>query len=159
VPADAALLNRLKRGLDGIADSCSQFERQAVDLITAGAGKAFDLSREDPQLVARYDTGMFQCGKKVFEPSGLGTLMLTARRLVEAGCGFVTVRCAGWDMHADGNNPGIVSGMQMLGPTVDKGVSAFLDDLADRGLSGKVLLVVIGGQTISVKLRGRTQLT
>ena len=40
--------------------------------------------------------------------------MLVARRLCESGCGFVTVHSAGWDMHADGNNPGIVSGMEML---------------------------------------------
>jgi len=151
-----AEFNRLQRGLDGVADSYSQFERQAVELITGGAGKAFDLSQEDPKLVARYDTSMFRCGKKVFEPSDLGTLMLTARRLVEAGCGFVTVQSAGWDMHADGNNPGIVNGMQMLGPTVDKAVSAFLDDLADRGLADKVLLVVTGdfGRTPRINNRG-----
>lgn len=151
-------INRLKRGFgrQDLADSYTQFEQQAVDLITGAAGKAFDLSGEDPKLVARYDTGMFQCGKKVFQPSRLGRLLLTARRLVEAGCGFVTVQSAGWDMHADRNNPGIVKGMQMLGPTVDKAVSAFLADLADRGLLEKTLLVITGdfGRTPKINKRG-----
>lgn len=82
--------------------------------------------------------------------------MLTARRLIEAGCGFVTVHSAGWDMHADGNNPGIVAGMEMLGRPVDRAVSAFLEDLALRGLSEKVLLVIAGdfGRTPKVNARG-----
>ena len=52
--------------------------------------------------------------------------MLMARRLVEAGCGFVTVQNSGWDMHADVNNPGIEAGMRMLGPTVDQSPSLLL---------------------------------
>lgn len=151
-------LNQLKRGLDrsGVGETYSQYEQQAVDLITGAASKAFDLSQEKPKLVERYDTSMYKCGKKVFEPSELGHMMLTARRLVEAGCGFVTVQSAGWDMHADSNNPGIVKGMNMLGPTVDKAVSAFLEDLKDRGLSDKVLLVITGdfGRTPKINNRG-----
>jgi uncharacterized protein (DUF1501 family) len=82
--------------------------------------------------------------------------MLTARRLIEAGAGFVTVQSAGWDMHADGNNPGVVDGMNMLGPTLDKALSAFLDDLASRGLSEKVLTVVTSdfGRTPTINSRG-----
>ena len=82
--------------------------------------------------------------------------MLTARRLIEAGCGFVTVHSAGWDMHADGNNPGIVAGMEMLGRPVDKGVSAFLEDLRQRGLSDHVLLIITGdfGRTPKINDRG-----
>src|SRR5206468_1089509 len=80
-------------------------EQQAVDLLTRGAARALDVAREDPRLVDRYDTSMFSCGKKVFQPSVLGRQMLLARRLVEAGAGFVTVQSAGWDMHADVNNP------------------------------------------------------
>jgi uncharacterized protein (DUF1501 family) len=82
--------------------------------------------------------------------------MLMARRLVEAGCGFVTVQNAGWDMHADVNNPGVEAGMRMLGPTVDRAVSAFLDDLEARGLGEKVLLVITGdfGRSPRVNPRG-----
>ena len=35
----------------------------------------------------------------------LGKQLLLARRLCEAGCGFVTVSDCGWDMHANENSP------------------------------------------------------
>jgi uncharacterized protein (DUF1501 family) len=75
---------------------------------------------------------------------------------VEAGCGFVTVQNSGWDMHADGNNPGIGPGMEMLGPPVDKAVSAFLEDLSNRGLLDKALLIITGdfGRTPTINARG-----
>ena len=59
-------------------------------------------------------------------------------------------------MHADGNNPGIVKGMNMLGWTLDKAVSAFLQDLDNRGLSEKVLFVLTGdfGRTPTINKRG-----
>jgi uncharacterized protein (DUF1501 family) len=46
--------------------------------------------------------------------------------------------------------------MRMLGPTVDRAVSAFLDDLEARGLGQKVLLVITGdfGRTPRVNKRG-----
>jgi hypothetical protein len=151
-------INRLRRGLDrsSVAGDLSRFEQQAVDLITGGASKAFDLSKEDPKLVERYDTSKFSCGKKIFQPSILGQQMLMARRLVEAGAGFVTVQQAGWDMHADGNNPGMETGMEMLGRPFDKAVSTFLEDLEDRGLSDKVLLVITGdfGRTPKINKNG-----
>lgn len=133
-----------------------RFTEQAFDVMLGSAAQAFDLSREDRRLVDRYDTGRFQVGKKTFRSSLLGRHMLMARRLVEGGCQFVTVHSAGWDMHADGNNPGIVSGMEMLGRTVDKAVSAFLEDVSARGLSDKVLLIVTGdfGRTPRINKNG-----
>lgn len=132
------------------------YEQQAVELITGAAARAFDLSSEPAKLAERYDTRMFQIGKKVFQPSILGQQLLLARRLVEAGCGFVTVQSAGWDMHADGNNPGIEAGMHMLGPTVDKALSAFVEDLAQRGLLSKTLVILTGdfGRTPTINARG-----
>ncbi len=59
----------------------------------------------------------------------LGKQMLLARRLCEAGCGFVTVVDGCWDFHGDGNNPPTPVGMPLLGPQVDHAVAAFLDDL------------------------------
>lgn len=151
-------LDSLKRGIDNrdAGQGFDQFEQQAVDLITNGAGRAFDISKEKKELIERYDTSMFKCGKKVFEPSILGKQMLMARRLIEAGCGFVTVQSAGWDMHADGNNPGVKDGMEMLGKPLDKALSAFLEDLDQRGLSDKVLVVLTGdfGRTPKINARG-----
>jgi hypothetical protein len=64
--------------------------------------------------------------KKSLSHARLGKQLLMARRLIEAGAGFVTVQSAGWDMHADGNNPAIKPGMEMLGRPLDRG--AFCSD-------------------------------
>jgi hypothetical protein len=151
-------LDRLDRRVDasGQLAGLDRFTEQAYNLILRGARAAFDLSREDPRVLARYDTSAFAVGKKTFRASVLGTQLLLARRLCEAGCGFVTVHSAGWDMHADGNNPGILDGMNMLGPPLDRAVSAFLEDLEARGLADDVLLVITGdfGRTPKVNKRG-----
>ena len=151
-------LDRLKRQVERVAEyqAVDQYTQQAFDVILGSGAQAFDLTKEDPRVVERYDTSQARVGKKVFRPADLGRHMLTARRLIEAGCGFVTVHSAGWDMHADGNNPGIVEGMEMLGRPVDKAVSAFLEDLEQRGLLDKVLLVITGdfGRTPKVNARG-----
>eukprot|EP00913_Durusdinium_trenchii_P008937 g8403.t1 len=133
-----------------------RYREQAFDLVLGTAADAFDLTKEKRSTIERYDTSKFRVGKKRFRNSLLGQHMLTARRLIESGCGFVTVHSAGWDMHSDGNNPGIISGMEMLGRPVDRAVSAFLEDLADRGMSEKVLLVITGdfGRTPKVNQRG-----
>jgi len=66
------------------------------------------------------------------------------------------VESAGWDMHADGNNPGIKPGMEMLGRPLDKALAAFLDDLEQRGLLDKVLVIVTGdfGRTPKINKNG-----
>jgi hypothetical protein len=151
-------LDNAKRQIDasGNIAGLDRFEQQALDMIVRGAGDAFDLTKEDRPTRDRYDTSSFRVGKKLFQPSGIGRQMLMARRLVEAGCGFVTVQNSGWDMHADGNNPGIGPGMQMLGPPLDKALGAFLDDLDSRGLTEKVLLIITGdfGRTPTINARG-----
>ena len=151
-------LDGIKRKVDQANDSerRDKFTQQAMDLLLGGASRAFDLSEEDPRLIKQYDTSDFRVGKKSFRPADLGSHFLVARRLIEAGCGFVTIHSAGWDMHADGNNPGIHAGMEMLGRPMDKAVSAFLTDIKDRGLSEKVLLIITGdfGRTPKVNKRG-----
>lgn len=147
-----------KRQVDGLraVDGVSRFNQQAVDLLTGGAVDAIDVTKEDPAVLAKYDTSEMQIGFKQFRPSMLGHKMLMARRLCEAGAGFVTVHSAGWDMHADGNNPGMQVGMAMLGSTLDHAVSTFIDDVAVRGLSQKILLVITGdfGRTPRVNKKG-----
>jgi len=151
-------IDRLKRQVDssGSMDAVDHFTSQAMDLILGNAADAFDYRREPSELVERYDTSHIEIGHKVFRPSTLGKQMLVARRLCEAGCGFVTVHSAGWDMHADTNNPGIVRGMEMLGSSLDIAVSAFLEDVQQRGLSDKILLVITGdfGRTPRMNKRG-----
>ena len=81
-------LDRMNSAVDrsGLMDGLDHFEEQAFNLVLGEAPAAFDLKRENPKLVARY-------GK------GLGEQLLRARRLCEAGCGFVTLSYGGWDMH------------------------------------------------------------
>ncbi|QDU92355.1 DUF1501 domain-containing protein [Lignipirellula cremea] len=130
-----------------------RFEQQAFEVIAGGMSDAFDIRKEDPRLVARYDTSMYTVPDslrkkrryaKEAPPISLGKQLLLARRLVEADCRFVTVTSAGWDMHGNRNNFNMQEGMNLLAPAVDKAASAFIQDLEDRGLSERVLLVILG---------------
>jgi hypothetical protein len=110
----------------GLAKGLDAFDGQAFDLILSKAREVFDVSREDPRVRDRY-------GKN------LGQQLLLARRLCEAGVGFVTLHFGGWDMHGQ-----IEQGMKNLGPKVDQAVATFLEDLYDRGMERDVLLVITG---------------
>jgi uncharacterized protein (DUF1501 family) len=146
-------LDGLKRGFDGGAfEDLDKYQQQAYQVLLSGVSKAFDLSNEDAAVLRRYDTSDHQTpadlGKKLPQtlshtPVQFGKQMLLARRLVEAGVGFVTVGITGWDMHGN-NGFGISDGFSTLGPAVDHALAAFVQDLAERGLSDKVLLVVAG---------------
>ena len=117
-------------------------------------------------LVERYDTGEFEISgetakrkrvmSRVNRRLRLGKQMLMARAPFGRSrlCGFVTVTSAGWDMH--GNAFGIDDGMPLLGPSVDKSVSAFLEDLEQRGMSDDVLLIITGefGRTPRINKKG-----
>ena len=167
-------LDRINRQIDahGEMESLDQFQRQAFEVIlNGGVSHAFDLSREDPGVVARYDTARFatrgrwnkvkrgQAGMYTAQAQSIGKLLLTARRLCEAGCGFVTIHAgyAGvWDMHADGNNLNMQDGMEAVGRSFDHAVAAFIEDCEARGLGEKILLVCTGemGRTPKINKRG-----
>jgi hypothetical protein len=136
----------LSRGIDahGTMAALDRFEQQAFDIILGKSRAAFDLSREDPRVVKRYDTSGYRTGLKRYRPSALGKQLLLARRLCEAGCGFVTIHNPGWDMHGGDTQLNISRGMEELGRPVDHAVAAFLADVEQRGLSGKILLVLTG---------------
>ena len=69
----------------------------------------------------------------------IGEQMLLARRLVEHGTKFVTLHYGGWDMHSN-----ISDALKKRVAPIDKAIGGFLQDLWDRGLNEKVLLVVTG---------------
>ena len=69
----------------------------------------------------------------------MGQGCLLARRLVEAGCRFVTVTDPAWDMHN-----GIYDSLDRKLPALDKAVAALLSDLDDRGLLDETLVVCMG---------------
>lgn len=155
-------LDRLRRDVDTgeVMAGLDQYEQQALDLILGKASRVFDLSNEDPRVVERYDTSRFRTGlpprPEQYRPSTLGRQLLLARRLCEAGCRFVTVHNPGWDMHAGPTQLDMRQGMEELGRPVDHAVSAFLEDVEQRGLSKKILLVITGefGRTPTVNQNG-----
>jgi hypothetical protein len=163
-------LDRIRRTLDanGSLDGIDRFRAQAFDTILGGAAKAFDLSHEDPRVVARYDTAPLVTPEQISRrwnnydnyvdnAKTLGKLLLLARRLCEAGCGFVTVTTNFvWDMHADQNNAGVEEGMEYMGLPLDHAISTYIEDVESRGLSDKILLVVCGemGRTPKVNNQG-----
>src|SRR6516225_9567876 len=118
----------LDRKIDktGLMQGLDSFETQAFDLILSRAREVFDVNREDPRTRDRYGPG-------------LGQQLLMARRLCEAGAGFVTLHYGGWDMHGQ-----IAQSMKNLAPQMDHAVAAFVDDCAVRGLDRDILLVITG---------------
>ncbi len=123
-------LDRLRREVDasGGLDAMDRFQSQAYQFVTSSvANKAFDIGAEPDALRDRY-------GRNTW-----GQSTLLARRLVEAGCMFVTVHMGGWDQHWD-----LQPSMETHLPKIDMAVSSLLQDLSDSGLSEKVLVVMCG---------------
>lgn len=168
-----ALLTRfdeLKRELDhtGAMETMDRYTAQAFDVILRGVSDAFDLSKEGEKLIGRYDTAPLidieTINKKwnnrkyyIDHARSLGKLLLLARRLCEAGCGFVTVNTNFvWDMHSDVNNAPPNEAMPYVGGPFDHAVSALIEDLEARGLSDRILLVCCGemGRTPRVNKNG-----
>jgi len=133
------LVDQQARALEKSAEAqaLNIYQQRAVKLLTSlAARQAFDLAREPAAIRERY--GM----------NTLGQSMLLARRLVEAGVKLVTV-CSGfngktpqdaWDTHKDNFR----KLKNQLLPPFDRGLSALLDDLRDRGLTERTLLVAMG---------------
>jgi hypothetical protein len=163
-------LDRIRRTTDanGSIAGLDHFQQQAFQTILGGVSEAFDLTQEDPSTLARYDTAPLvqpdQISRKwnnypryVDNAKTLGKLLLLARRMVERGCGFVTVTTNFvWDMHSDSNNAGVEEGMRYTGGPLDYALSALIEDLHQRGLSDKVLVVATGemGRTPKVSATG-----
>jgi len=102
---------------DASLKALDRAEQQAYDLILGDAGKVFDLSQEKDDLRERY-------GRNTF-----GQSCIAARRLVERGVPYVTINYQGWDTHRQH-----FQAMRQRLPQMDRGMSALLQDLSDRGL-------------------------
>jgi hypothetical protein len=170
--ARSGLLGSLNNARSSESDASLQswrdVQRRGFEITTSEASRAaFDLDREPVRLRDRYGR------------NPLGQNLLLARRLVESGVGFVTVNgwtgpapgqkgggppSSSWDMHGGemgmGNAFGNGSyGMGWCQPVLDAGVSALLEDLSDRGLLERTLVVVMGefGRTPKInQLTGAT---
>lgn len=117
-----------------------QHQKRGMDLLLSTQTlTAFDVASESEEMRQRY-------GQTVN-----GMSLLLARRLVEAGVPFITVfwkenekfadKCkseGGWDTH--GNNFNCLK--DFLLPEFDRGYSALLEDLSNRGLLDTTLVMV-----------------
>ena len=140
-------IDKMRREIDksGSMVAMDRFTNKAYDLLTSSkAREAFDLSKEDDVTRNRY--GHHSWGQR----------MLMARRLVEAGCSFVSVvlenptpgkelptgTTYNWDCHAV--NCHIFNDTKFRAPYYDQTVTALIEDIYNRGLHKRVLVVATG---------------
>lgn len=121
------------------------YRAQAFDMLSSPTAKrAFDLEQEDPRVRDHYGRNEY------------GESILLARRLVESGVRLVTIS---WMRIQNGGNVANVwdnhgpfeglTGTEMLKayyclPSLDKGLSALLEDLQSRGLLDETLVALWG---------------
>jgi hypothetical protein len=124
-------IDKLRRDVDiqGTAEGLDKFYRDAFEIVTSeDCRKAFDIHSEDPRLRDRY-------GRESW-----GQSALLARRLVEAGVTYVTVNMGGWDTHSNNFN----ELKTRLLPRYDRALATLIDDIHERGLDKKVLVLSYG---------------
>jgi hypothetical protein len=148
-PPDRVTLDRLLRrrdmvkSLDGFArdvsatpltNSRDQFAERAYSLLTSSAAQAAFRIEKEPDAV-----------RDKYGRTTAGQSCLLARRLVESGVSFVTFNDRGtgplgWDTHVQN----FTTIKNTLAPPLDKGVSALIEDLIERGLFNSTLVVMMG---------------
>jgi hypothetical protein len=119
----------VRRDIDasGTMHGLDRFQERAVDMVFSGKVRnALDLSREEPRSRERYK------GNEVSH-------FLTARRLVEAGVGCVTLNYGGWDTHSENFKT-----LRRQLPPLDVGLSNLVQDLHDRGMLDDVVIIMWG---------------
>ncbi len=123
-------LDNLSKQIPGneMLQKMDEYQKQAYSLILGEDRKVFDLSGETEELRNRYGRNR------------LGQSCLAARRLVQKGVPFVTVRNPGWDTHKQH-----FERMDEKLPELDKALSALLEDLSEKGLLGETI-VICGGE-------------
>ncbi|MEJ7594097.1 MAG: DUF1501 domain-containing protein [Planctomycetaceae bacterium] len=126
-------MDRLRAGRDSILRDFDEHQQAAFDLLTSSLARdAFDVSRESDSVRDRY-------GRHTF-----GQSALVARRLVEHGVSFVTVNCVPWDHHGSPGQYKTEEGARLLIPPLDRAIAALADDLIERGMYEKTLIVAMG---------------
>lgn len=148
-------LDTLQRAFDqaGELQALDEFEMQAMTLLTNPKTKeAFDLNQEDDRTRDRY-------GRNTW-----GQQLLMARRLVEAGVEVMTTSLRGplcgrvqnWDDHAVNHH--VFDAMRFRAQAYDQAVSALIEDIYERGLDKRVLVVVTGefGRTPKINYQPST---
>jgi len=140
----------------GVLEGAEEYQRKALDILTSTRlADALDLSKESVKTRDRY-------GRGSDKPAGYGDAgpllndyFLAARRLVEAGARVVTLAYGRWDWHGKPHGTNFENAREHL-PMLDRGLTALIDDLEDRGLSDDVSVVVWGefGRTPKINAMG-----
>lgn len=128
-----------RAGVEPLRSADALYHRALGLMDSTGVRRAFDLRSEPDALRDRYGR------------NHVGQGALLARRLVEAGTRFVTVNWPNrlaWDVHTD------LEGQMAnhLCPTLDRALSTLLDDLSDRGMLERTMVVVMGEMGRTPKL-------
>jgi hypothetical protein len=141
-----AQLDRYRRAedLSGALQATDEFRRQAFELLTSNTvADAFALDLEKPATRQRYGRHLW------------GQSCLLARRLAEAGTSVITIDALSpvpgnpiyfsWDDHANPATGWNLEGaMRWRAGYMDQGLSALIDDIYERGLDRKVMVVALG---------------
>jgi hypothetical protein len=158
---DLTRLDRRRKIVNALDEFCRAKDAEAVSvsdpnleqayklIASTDAKRAFKLSDEPDSVRDRYGRG---------GGNSIGQSCLLARRLVERGVPFVTVNSSGWDTHQN-----IIQLKERYPtdrnahlPSLDRAMSALIDDLSDRGLLDETLVVVMGefGRTPKINSAG-----
>ncbi|MEC7566760.1 MAG: DUF1501 domain-containing protein [Planctomycetota bacterium] len=130
--------------LDEQVRAMDRFSEQAYDIISSPHSReAFDLSLENSAEIDRF-------GKHEF-----GQTLLLAARLIEAGVHFVSVRLRPAEFDFDTHSENF-SKLRTLLPPFDRGLSALLDRLDERGLLASTAILATGefGRTPKINAGG-----
>jgi len=134
--------DRFRRDLDqsGSLEAIDEFRASAFNILTSRTvADAFDLTKETPERRDRY--GRHRWGQSC----------LLARRLAEAGVAVInidatapndTTKHFSWDDHASAFHLDYAQRERL--PQMDQGLTALIDDLYERGLNERVLVIAMG---------------
>ncbi|MBM4004574.1 MAG: DUF1501 domain-containing protein [Planctomycetes bacterium] len=132
--------DQIRRQLDssGRMAGIDDFTQQAIGILTSSElADAIDISKEDPETIARYGKG--ETGFRDDGAPKMTENFLIARRLVEAGARVVSLNFSRWDHH--GQN---FQAVRQDAPLLDRATTALIEDLYLRGLDKDVTVVVWG---------------
>ncbi|MCA9036094.1 MAG: DUF1501 domain-containing protein [Planctomycetaceae bacterium] len=142
LPARLTMLNEIensfissKRG--ELPEAHRDVYENAKNLMTSSQMAAFSVDRAEPTIGLESEPDQL---RDAYGRNPFGQGLLMARRLVQTGVPFVEVNMGGWDLHQDVFNT-LRTGRL---PVLDKGISALVTDLKQRGMLDDTVIVWMG---------------